>query len=177
MTEPTRITNGRILIADTRLASLRRMAELVRRAGYEVIEAASFDEAKRRLTTQAPTVLISGLRLGAFNGLHLVHLARLTRPDLHAIIIADSPDVVLQSEAERVAASLLVEPVPPSSLLTLLAQVISDAPALADGLPGLDRRHAERRLTNVSDFAAERRVAERRVPFPVPVLQRDRGRL
>jgi DNA-binding NtrC family response regulator len=113
-----------ILVVDTRAAALRRVADTIRRAGYEVLEAASFDAAKRSLAERRPALVISSLRLAAFNGLHLVHLARLAQPKLGAIIFSSGADVALQVEAERVGASILQEPVPTASLLSLIDRMV-----------------------------------------------------
>src|SRR5262245_54497762 len=143
MTNPSeKLTHNPILLVDTRVAALRRTNDLLRRAGYQAIEATTFDDAKRILVSVSASVLISSLRLGAFNGLHLVHLARLARPEMTTIIISGRADATLQQEMDLAGASLLVEPVPPSTLLSLLAQTI--ARTKAD--PSLcDRRHADRR--------------------------------
>jgi sigma-B regulation protein RsbU (phosphoserine phosphatase) len=122
---PNAGTTATILLVDTRYAALRRTAESLRRAGYDVIEAASFDDAKRVLAVRRPALLISHLRLAAFNGLHLVHLGRLAQPDLNAIIISSGADAALQVEAERVGASLLVEPVPTSALHSLIGRMFA----------------------------------------------------
>jgi len=113
---------GPILVVDTRVAALRRTGELLRRAGHDVIEACSFVDGKRLLATRRPALVVSSLRLAAFNGLHLVHLGRLAQPDLNAIIVAPAADAVLQAEAEQVGASLLVEPVPTAALLSLISR-------------------------------------------------------
>jgi DNA-binding NtrC family response regulator len=176
MTEPTLFLRERtILVVDTRAAVLRRTGDALRRAGYEIFEADSFGDAKRILLSRKPAVLISGLRLAAFNGLHLVHLARLTRPDLNAIIISASADAILQTEAERVGASLLVEPVPPLTLLSVISRMLDDD--RGSELPlAFDRRHADRRSTvRVAGVAPERRKVDRRISVVVPVLQRDRS--
>jgi two-component system NtrC family sensor kinase len=160
-----------ILLVDTRFPVLRRMGDLLRRSGYDVIEAGSFEEGNRLLAERRPPLLISNLRLAAFNGLHLVHLGRLTQPDLTAIIISAGADVALQAEAERAGASLLVEPVPNSTLLSLIVRVLepeSDRNPIASGftsgrgVPHVERRRADRRRLVMSDFAPERRAHERR---------------
>lgn len=169
---PAKFESRTILLVDTRIAALRRTSDLLRRAGHHVIEAGSFDDAKRALGTRAPALVISGLRLAAFNGLHLVHLARLNRPETNAIIISGGADAVLQSEAERVGASLLVEPVPPSDLLSLIERMLeADVPTGTDVFP-IERRHSERRqVADPPDAAFDRRVADRRVGVAVPVLR------
>lgn len=175
MTESgVRFRNCPILVVDTRVAALRRTSELLRREGFDVIEAGSFNEAKRSLVGGSPALLISSLRLAAFNGLHLVHLARLARPQLHAIIISAGADAMLQSEAEQAGASLLLEPVPPSMLLSLIFQMLRDDTGSVEPAAGFERRHSERRRTIDSDFVADRRVADRRVAVQVPLLRSNR---
>lgn len=161
-----------LLIVDTRVAALRRTGDLLRRAGHDVLEAGSFDEAKRVLVQRLPALMISSLRLAAFNGLHLVHLARLARPEISAIIVSTSADAVLQSEAERVGASLLVEPVPPTTLLALISQLL-EASASLDDQRGIERRQAERRRAGGRDVDMERRISDRRIN--VGVAHRDSG--
>lgn len=126
-----------ILVVDTRVSALRRVADSIRRAGYAVIEAASFDEAKRSLSAMRPALVISSLRLAAFNGLHLVHLGRLEQPRLGAIIFSSGADATLEIEAERVGASILQEPVPTASLLALIERMLDLG--LADDASLIDR--------------------------------------
>jgi DNA-binding NtrC family response regulator len=155
---------GVILVVDTRVAALRRAADMIRRAGYEVIEAASFDEAKRALTARRPALLISSLRLAAYNGLHLVHLGRLVLSTLGAIIIASGADAVLQVEAERVGASILQEPVPTGVLLALIGRMLDVSPELPVAPVAVERRTADRRGREEMAFITERRMADRRSP-------------
>jgi DNA-binding NtrC family response regulator len=110
-----------ILLVDTRTVPLRRLSETLQRAGHHVIPAASFDEAKRALAVYEPAVLISALRLAAFNGIHLVHLGRLANPRMPAIILSSERDATLHEEVHRVGATLLIEPVQTPMLLSLLS--------------------------------------------------------
>jgi DNA-binding NtrC family response regulator len=157
-----------ILLVDTRLAALRQTAELIRGDGHDVIEAASFDSAKRALVAQRPALLISSLKLAAFNGLHLVHFGRLAQPDLNAIIIFQRADAVLQAEAEQVGASFLVEPVQTEALLALVARMVeTETLAPAHAPPRLERRRGDRRHLLASDSSLDRRTCERRAAAPI----------
>ena len=143
---------------------MRRAGDVIRRAGYEVIEAATFDEAKRALAALRPALLISSLRLAAYNGLHLVHLGRLMLSTLGAIIIASGADAMLQAEAERVGASILQEPVPTGVLLALIGRMLDVdrvEPPVASVV--IDRRTADRRRREEMAFVAERRISDRRI--------------
>lgn len=84
-----------------------------------------------------PALVISSLRLAAFNGLHLVHLGRLAQPRLGAIIFSSGADATLETEAERVGASILQEPVPTASLLALIERMLDLG--LADDASLIDR--------------------------------------
>src|SRR5262245_57492946 len=119
-----------ILLVDTRYAILRRIGDALTRAGYHVIQAATFEDAKHALMSKPLALLVSHLRLAAFNGLHLVHLGRLLHPAIGAIIISSGADLVLQDEAHRIGATLLVEPLHTTTLLATIAQIMEpdDAP-------------------------------------------------
>ena len=152
---PEKTGHDTILLVDTRLAALRRTGELLRRVGHHVIETGSFQDAKCALAVESPQLVISSLRLGPFNGLHLVHLGRLADPGLAAIIISPTGDTVLQTEADRIGATLLVEPVPTASLLALIAKLMPSGSQT-------ERRAGDRRSVCNSGFAPERRVDDRR---------------
>ena len=152
---PEKTGHDTILLVDTHLAALRRTGELLRRVGHHVIETGSFQDAKSALAVQSPQLVISSLRLGPFNGLHLVHLGRLADPGLAAIIISPTGDAVLQTEADQVGALLVVEPVPTASLLALIAK-------LMPGSSQIERRAGDRRGVCISGFAPDRRLDDRR---------------
>jgi hypothetical protein len=80
-----------------RLLALRRAFE-----PYAVTEGCGhFAGARERLLTNPPDLLVTNLRLHAYNGLHLVHLLK---PPTRAIVYMDPPDPSLLSEAQRVGA-------------------------------------------------------------------------
>jgi DNA-binding NtrC family response regulator len=154
-----------VLLVDTRGAHLRRLSDTLQRAGHHVIEAASFEDAKHALVDHEPGVLITALRLAAFNGLHLVHLGRLSNPELNAIVLSTDRDVALHDEVHLVGATLLIEPLHTPTLLDLLQQR-RDIGVRSDTFAGMrvDRRRGERRQSPSLGHTPERRVADRRAP-------------
>ena len=70
-----------------------------------------FDEAKQHIATVRPDIVITDVRLGAFNGLQLAILARDVRPDAQVIVISGFDDPVLKEDARRIGATYLVKPV------------------------------------------------------------------
>lgn len=85
------------------------MADALRGLGVSVHEADGFAGGRELIAETAPHVLITDLRLGAYNGLHLVLRLRATAPRLKAIVLVETPDPVLEREALRLDAELLVK--------------------------------------------------------------------
>jgi DNA-binding response OmpR family regulator len=112
----------KILVVDTDRRALRTLGDELLRADYDTIEAASFEDAKRLLAIERPSVLIAPVRLGEFNGLHLLLRGRMDQSDLIAIITSPVADSVLKAEAHRLGGSFLVEPVSPSEVLAIVSR-------------------------------------------------------
>lgn len=109
----------RVLIVDDDPATLQGLSELLEGAGYEAVAVDSFEFALRMLRTAPPDVLITDIRLGAYNGLQLV----VNRPvPMPTIVISGYPDPVLQSEAEHFGATYLTKPVSPAAVLELVSE-------------------------------------------------------
>ena len=68
--------NRRVLLIDDDISILRAGAAWLREAGYEPTVLSDFEQARTALDTTPFDALIAGVRLGAFNGIHLVMLAK-----------------------------------------------------------------------------------------------------
>ncbi len=68
-------------------------------------------------------VLITDVRLGAFNGLQLVVRAKSISPDVVAVVLTGFDDHVLHQEAVGVGAHFLLKPIRVEQLLQLLDSV------------------------------------------------------
>ena len=62
------------------------LAEMLAAAGHTVVCCRCFEEGKRYLQTDTPHAIVTDVRLGAFNGLHLVLLAKEKEPATTAIV-------------------------------------------------------------------------------------------
>lgn len=111
-----------ILVVEPDPAELSETVTVLRSAGYRVMGASRFDEAKHMLATDPPRLLLTGVRLGAYNGLHLIVRSRFEHPDMVAILTNHSPDPVLQAEAEREHAIYLLRPWRDQDLLGVIAR-------------------------------------------------------
>ena len=109
-----------VLVVDDSVVRGKIVSSL-RKAGYRVTGVSTFEQATDLIATDPPNALVTELRLGTHNGLHLVIRSRSTCPDLVAIIHTAFPDSVLEAEARSLDAEFLVRPVKPSTLLKVLS--------------------------------------------------------
>jgi DNA-binding NtrC family response regulator len=109
----------RVLIVDDDGATRRGLVQLLTQAGYEATAVGSFDEARRSIGASPPDLLITDIRLEAYNGLQLI----LNSPrSIPTIVITGFADPVLEAEARRGGAAYLVKPVQPMELLEVVAE-------------------------------------------------------
>jgi DNA-binding NtrC family response regulator len=85
------------------------IASAVRRLGLTLAVAEDFHEAKRVLAAQPPDLLITHVRLGAYNGLQLVLRGKATHPAMAAIVVSDEPDPVLERDVAEMDATLVIK--------------------------------------------------------------------
>lgn len=88
-------------------------------AGYQVLLAADFAEARQALAVYRPSLLVTDVKLNAYNGLHLAILSRGLSEGSHALLIGDA-DAVLQKEAEREQATYLTAPLEEQAFLAVV---------------------------------------------------------
>ena len=99
-----------VLIVDDDLAILGLVRQWLSGAGYSVIACDRFETAKRHLSETPPDVLLTDVRLGAFNGLQLVILAKEQAPDTVAIAMSAFDDPMLRRDAALCGAGYLSKP-------------------------------------------------------------------
>jgi ActR/RegA family two-component response regulator len=99
------------LVVDADRRALAEMTAVLADAGYLVSQAASFADARQRLVLSRPDVLVTAVRLGGFNGLHLVVSTHAALPDTVAIVTHAVHDPALQADAAKYDAMYLVRPV------------------------------------------------------------------
>lgn len=101
--------------------SLLRVVSLgLEQAGCVVTAFNRFDDAKKYLASATPDILITDVRLGGSNGLHLVVMSKLRHPGMTAVVMTGYDDVVLKKDAEAAGAHYVLKPVLISDLLGLL---------------------------------------------------------
>ena len=150
------------LVVDPRLNEALSTVALLTNQGFEVTVAETFAKAKDRLNTRPPTLLLTEVRLGEYNGLHLVLRGKAQRPSMAALVLSSVPDPVLRTEAEAMGATFLVKPIADRELLAAVTRTLfqrdrSEGPVRAP----FERRATERRAAIVV-IGPERRSGERR---------------
>lgn len=140
-----------ILVVSADAAVLSGRVTALRRAGFSARASASFPDARRTLEEgPPPEALVTDVRLGPYNGLHLVAVARVELPRTVAIVIGGQ-DHVLEVEAAGLGARYLLSPVTPRELELAISELLAvprpkrrwprkrlsaEVAALVGGLPG-----------------------------------------
>ena len=114
----------RIFIVDDERHVLRYLAELLQGAGFDTIACERFLDAKALLATTRPDLLLTDIRLGAYNGLQLAIYARDHHPGLPVIVLTGYEDPTLREEASHAGAQYLVKPVTQKVLIDAINQAI-----------------------------------------------------
>jgi DNA-binding response OmpR family regulator len=121
------VESPRILIVEDDEASREGLSQILRHSGYEVCATSTFEEGRRILAGGAVDLLLVDVRLGAFNGLHL--LAANSR-HLPAIVMTAFIDPVLEAEARHFGAHYVTKPFQPDQLLALIDRLIQKPSSL-----------------------------------------------
>jgi CheY-like chemotaxis protein len=114
-----------ILVVQHDAPAQRHVAACLEAAGYDVIEARTFMDARRTLEHRPPDLLITDVRLDGYNGLQLLA----TSPDpVPAIVFTNLPDPVLEADARALGAEYLLKPVSRAILLSRVAALLGGDP-------------------------------------------------
>lgn len=148
-----------VLVVGGALAADGGPVDVLRRGGFAVVVARTFDEARARLAVVPADLVLTDLRLPDGSGLELIGLARQQRPGMAVAVVADGGAVEDAVTAMKLGAvDFLTAPCSPASLLDVADRALGrrDAPARSRSAdvapaPGLDLsgltvREMERRL-------------------------------
>ncbi|HSK09093.1 MAG TPA: response regulator [Vicinamibacterales bacterium] len=114
----------RILLVDDDRNVLRGLSELLHEAGYDFVTCDRFTDAKAYLAEHRPDLMITDVRLGAYNGLQLALYARARHAGIPVIVLTGFEDPTLREEAERSGAVFMVKPVRRDELLETMAKLL-----------------------------------------------------
>ena len=175
-TLPSQEANGgplSVLVVEPDLSELLTLSSMLSASGFHVTAAASFAQARVLLGgARSFGVLLTTLRLGMYNGLHLVVRGRCVQPTMAALVLASPEDALLQTEAEKLGATFVVKPTTSRECIAAILQtVFRRDPASEPVRAPFERRVGERRASAES-IASERRRSDRRrtIPWLVPLI-------
>jgi DNA-binding response OmpR family regulator len=120
-----------VLIVDSNPVALSSTARALREAGYHVTTAESFENAKWQLRAIPPDLLVADVRLGDYNGIHLVIRGRNSDAHLPAIVTDTTADRVLQADAQTQGAVYMVKPFDTQQLLGVARELVGKRPPRA----------------------------------------------
>jgi DNA-binding response OmpR family regulator len=113
----------RILLVETDRAAATVADHVLTNAGYRVAWVDSFADAIRQTSADCPDLMVTALRLGPFNGLHLVLRCRASDAEMPAIIVSDPCD--LSPDIARYGAHSLPKPIDPTAILNLVSTLLA----------------------------------------------------
>ena len=135
-------------------------------AGFTVTLTDNFDTAKKLLDDLRPLVLVTEMRLGAYNGIHLALRCRTSPSRTTVVVTSRFVDPVLVREAEMMGATFVAKPCTADDLMAAVYRTALRQPApdgtLAPVRPPFERRRAERRARTSRSAQPERRQSDRR---------------
>jgi len=108
----------RVLIIDDDREYLNLCAIILREDGHDVVACDEFSEGRHRLAHEHFDALIADVRLGDYNGLHLITLAA---PSMTKIAMSSFFDVVIRQDAERAGARFVRKPTDCAAMSALLS--------------------------------------------------------
>jgi len=144
----------KVLIVDDDEPTRAGLAMLLMDAGFEVIAASTVPVAIKLLADEHPNLLLVDIRLGDYNGLHLVAMRRDPIP---AIVLTGFADPAIEADARRLGAEFLLKPIAPAALTALVKRLLSEGGRMGPSMPRRWSRKPLRREVRVDiDNAAAR---------------------
>jgi DNA-binding response OmpR family regulator len=107
----------RVLIVDDDEEYLRFCTLILSDDGHDVVPCQQFEDGRRRLGHEHFDALIADVRLGAYNGLHLITLAP---SSTLRIAVSAFRDPVISRDAEQAGARFVVKPTDCATVAALL---------------------------------------------------------
>jgi len=120
-----------ILVVENNPPSVPGLVDALTIAGLTVVTANGFTEALKVLAGLEPEVLITGVRLGPYNGLHLLMRAMSIYPGTAAILIGQA-DPVVEREARALGAAAYLTAGSADAIVSEALRILGRARAVAD---------------------------------------------
>jgi len=113
-----------VLVVEPDTALRDRFVGWLREAGFHVLDVDTFAAARRVLDRRVPQLIVTELRLGSYNGLHLALVARRISPGTRTLVLAAGRDGMLMEEARRCGAEYVMKPLERGPLVAHLTDLL-----------------------------------------------------
>jgi DNA-binding response OmpR family regulator len=100
-----------IVVVDDDPEVLATLVKVLKTWGYDLVPFTRFEDARAFLSEKAADILIVDVRLGTYNGLQLVHLARQNHPEMRIVAVSGYDDPVLRAAAADAGAAYFLKPI------------------------------------------------------------------
>ena len=117
--------SNRVLIVDCDSAAAAATAQLLTGAGYLLDVSDSFEDAIRQVARRCPDLLVTAVRLGQFNGFHLVIRCRSQHPSLPIVMTGDPSEAGLSGEAEQYGVRFVDKATEPGRFVRLIDELLA----------------------------------------------------
>jgi DNA-binding NtrC family response regulator len=114
-----------ILVVSNDVVGLSDTLSVLGHAGYHARGASTFAEARHRLASTSPDLVIADQRLGEYNGLHVILRARAKHPDLSAIVTTGEMDRGFEADATSLGVECVLKPKNAEGWLAPVAKVLA----------------------------------------------------
>ncbi len=114
-----------VLVVDDDRQVLRYLSEVLRDAGYDTVTCERYMDARSLLSSTRPDMLLTDIRLGAYNGLQLAIFAKNRHPGIPVVVLTGFEDPTLRDQAAASGATFLVKPVRREDLLAAVATAVA----------------------------------------------------
>ncbi len=118
---------GSVLIVEPDFDQALTLRDALLASGYGVVVVQTFEAAVRTLTAGGIGVLVTAVRLAAFNGLHLIIRTRAIDPRVRAIVVGLPSD--RSSDITRLGVPFLAKPVAGDTIADVVSQEMGRAAA------------------------------------------------
>jgi DNA-binding NtrC family response regulator len=126
--------------------------------GFNVTGTDNFKSAQSVLFTEPPSLLVTDIFLGAYNGLHLVILGQSMRPRMTSVVMSGSIDQYLRRQAEALGTTLVQKPATTQEFFRALWHAAVREPTLlesnerAAASPDRQERRYRKRRRDIATF-------------------------
>jgi DNA-binding NtrC family response regulator len=127
---------NQVLVVNSDAAVLQQLSAQLTADGHHVVATTSFEVAKRALRDRSIAMVIAGVRLGAFNGLHLAARCLYDTAVRPVVITHTSSDEWVAHEAEALGATFIADPARNKALLETVRSVVGSAEVLQPVMSG-----------------------------------------